>query len=169
MMTDVVSNITSIYKKQFIEDIIQSKYKAGTNGQFFTPQEVSQLMSKLIVTDTENVFINDCACGSGRLLLDTHQYNPSSILIGQDLDSVACKMAVLNFYVSGVRGSILHMDTLTGDFYGAWRVNNYLYYGLPVPHIERVSELEAYNFIGVTKDCGSVEVNKGVSVQSTLI
>ena len=136
------------YLGEFYEDVIQSKYKAGTNGQFFTPQCVSKLMSKTLLTTNTGGTINDCACGSGRLLLDTHEINPSAKLIGQDLDPVACKMAVLNFYVSGVTGSIIHQNTLTGEFFEAWRVNNYLHYGLPIPHIELVGERDAYRFIG---------------------
>lgn len=156
------------YLGVFYEDVIQSKYKAGTNGQFFTPQCVSRLMSQLSLDD-EPETINDCACGSGRLLLDTHERNPSAILVGQDLDPVACKMAVLNFYIAGVRGSVLHMNTLSNEFYGAWRVNNYLGYGLNVPHIELVNERDAYRFIGAGVESKSiVEVNKG-TVQSTLI
>ena len=105
--------------------------------------------------------INDCACGSGRLLLDASSDNPTAILIGQDLDPVACKMAVLNFYVSGVRGSIIHQNTLTMECFEAWRVNNYLYHGLPIPHIELVSEREAYHFIGVkTNETKPIELNK---------
>lgn len=158
------------YLGVFYEDIIQSKYKAGTNGQFFTPQNVSKLMAKLLTENTGGV-INDCACGSGRLLLDAHQDNPSAVLIGQDLDPVACKMAVLNFYVAGVRGSIIHQNTLTGEVFECWRVNNYLYHGLSVPHIELVNLREAYNFIGVNSNVKPVELREPVreSVQSKLM
>lgn len=158
------------YLGVFYEDVIQSKYKAGTNGQFFTPQNVSKLMVKLLTQNTGGV-INDCACGSGRLLLGAHQDNPSAVLIGQDLDPVACKMAVLNFYISGVRGSIIHQNTLTGEFYRAWRVNNYLYHGLPVPHIELVSERDAYHFIGVSNKVEPVELREPVreTVQTKLV
>ena len=146
------------YLGVFYEDVIQSKYKAGTNGQFFTPQCVSKLMSKTLMQNTGGV-INDCACGSGRLLLDAHSENPTAILIGQDLDPVACKMAVLNFYISGVRGSIIHQNTLTLEVFECWRVNNYIHHGLPIPHIELVSEREAYNFIGMKKNNNPVTVN----------
>ncbi len=138
------------YLGVFYEDVIQSKYKAGTSGQFFTPQDVSDLMSKLVYDEKHSPkVINDCACGSGRLLLDAHKDNLTAVLIGQDLDPVACKMAVLNFYISGVRGSIIHQNTLTLEVFGAWRVNNYIHHGLPIPHIELVNEREAYNFIGL--------------------
>ena len=149
------------YLGVFYEDVIQSKYKAGTNGQFFTPHDVSKLMSQITVIDEsiDKPVINDCACGSGRLLLDAHSFNQNAVLIGQDLDPVACKMAVLNFYISGVTGSIIHQNTLTGEFYCAWRVNNYLHYGLPIPHIELVNEREAYRFIGLNNDNTVIENN----------
>ena len=155
------------YLGVFYEDIIQSKYKAGTNGQFFTPQCVSKLMAKTLMQNKGGV-INDCACGSGRLLLDAHSENPSSILIGQDLDPVACKMAVLNFYVSGVTGSVIHMNTLTLESYEAWRVNNYINCGLPIPHIELVSPREAYQFIGIN-NTKPIEIKpKKETIQSKL-
>ena len=110
--------------------------------------------------------------GSGRFLLAGHNLMPNSIMIGGDLDNVACKMAVLNFYIHGVRGSIIHQNTLTGEVFESWRVNNYLYHGLPVPHIELVNPREAYNFIGVnTRKVKSVELSEPVkeTVQSTLM
>lgn len=158
------------YLGVFYEDVIQSKYKAGTNGQFFTPQNVSKLMAKLLTQNTGGV-INDCACGSGRLLLDAHQDNPSAVLIGQDLDPVACKMTVLNFYVAGVRGSIIHQNTLTGEVFECWRVNNYINHGLPLPHIELVSVNDAYSFIGLdVSEVKPIELREPVkeTVQSKL-
>lgn len=161
------------YLGVFYEDVIQSKYKAGVNGQFFTPQSVSKLMANLCMADIETPTINDCACGSGRLLLDTHSINPTAILIGQDLDPVACKMAVLNFWSHGVRGSIIHQNTLTRECYNAWRINNYLYHGIPIPHIELVTEKEAYEFIGLKRNIEPVEINSVIekydTVQTTLM
>ena len=56
-------------------------------------------------------------------------------------------MSVLNFWSHGVRGSILHMDTLEEKFYRGWRVNKYLYHGIPVPHIEEIHNVnDAYDF-----------------------
>ena len=127
-------------------------------------------MAKLLTENTGGV-INDCACGSGRLLLDAHQDNPSAVLIGQDLDPVACKMAVLNFYVAGVRGSIIHQNTLTGEVFECWRVNNYINHGLPLPHIELVSVNDAYSFIGLdVSEVKPIELREPVkeTVQSKL-
>ncbi len=142
------------YLGTFYEDIIQSKFRAGTRGQFFTPSNVCQVMAELTFRcGSEDGYagkmINDCACGSGRLLLAGKTLAPNGIFIGQDLDPVAVKMAVLNFYIHGVRGAVICKNTLTGEFFEAYRINNYLGYGLPIPHIELVAEKDAYHFIGV--------------------
>lgn len=147
----------------FYENIVQTKYKAGARGQFFTPADVCQLMTKLTISDEDysNKLVNDCCCGSGRFLLAGHSLMPNAIMIGSDLDDIACKMSVLNFYIHGVRGSIIHQNTLTGETFQCWKINNYLGYGLPLPHIEKVNEQEAHQFIGV-KPNKPVELNKPV-------
>ena len=93
--------------------------------------------------------INDCCCGSARLLLAAHKLDPKAICIGQDLDLVSVKMAALNFYIHGVRGSVLHMNSITNEFFGGYKVNQYLGYGLPLPHIELLHSYEdAFHFFG---------------------
>ena len=145
----------------FYEELVTSHVKSKNIGQFFTPSEVTRLMVELALSNNvkPNQICNDCACGSGRMLLSAHvQSNGNFICIGQDLDEVSCEMAVLNFWSHGVRGSVLHQDTITQEFYQGWRVNKWLYEGLPIPHIERVSEREAYQFIGVKLNA-PIEIN----------
>ena len=153
---------------EFYEELVTSHVKSKNIGQFFTPSDVIDLMVELTLGDIgiePNSFFNDCACGSARILLSAHVHsNGGFICIGNDLDEVSCKMAVLNFWSHGVRGSILHQNTLTREFYQGWRVNNYLYHGLPIPHIEKVSEKEAYHFIDGVCD-SAVELNNGGSLQ----
>ena len=148
----------------FYEELVTSHAKSKSIGQFYTPTDVTDLMNGLAI-DVDGCptgFVNDCACGSARMLLSAHVKSKGNLIcIGQDLDEVSCKMAVLNFWSHGVRGSILHQNTLTLECYNVWRVNNYLYHGLPIPHIELVSEIDAYNFLGV-KPAKSVEINKPV-------
>lgn len=134
---------------EFYEELVTSHVKSKNLGQFYTPSDVSNLMADLIINENSTGMVDDCCCGSARMLLAAHVKSKGNLIcIGQDLDEVSCKMAVLNFWSHGVRGSILHQNTLSLDFYHGWRVNNYLYHGLPIPHIEIVSEKEAYNFIG---------------------
>ena len=148
----------------FYEELVTSHSKSKHMGQFYTPEDVTTLMTELALEVNENTMgmVNDCACGSARMLLSAHVKSKGNLIcIGQDLDEVSCKMATLNFWSHGVRGSILQQDTLTLQFYQAWRVNNYLYHGIPIPHIELVSEREAYLFIGVkTNETKPIELNK---------
>ena len=159
------------YLGLFYEDIIQSKYKAGSRGQFFTPMNVCQAMAKITFREDINYdgkLINDCAGGSGRLLLASKQFAPNGIFILMDLDSVACKMAALNFYIHGIRGAVICKNTLDLTFYEAYRVNNYLGWGLSVPHIELCdSESEACNLFGVNKKYAEdiVEVNESSNLK----
>ena len=140
----------------FYEELVTSHVKSKNIGQFFTPSDVIELMVDLTLGERDvelGEMVNDCACGSARMLLSAHVHsNGKFICIGQDLDEVSCKMAVLNFWSHGVRGSILHQNTLTGEFYQGWRVNKYLHHGLLIPHIELVSENEAYKFFGVNRN-----------------
>ena len=118
----------------FYQDIIQSKWKAGTRGQFFTPMNVSETLAELTVDkeDEEVYKVLDCACGSSRTLLAYHTKRPYDICIGQDLDRTSCLMSVINFVLHGVKGVIYNMNSLTGEFFGVWRVNEYVDYGLPM-------------------------------------
>ena len=138
------------YLGEFYESVIQSKFKAGNIGQFFTPSNVCEAMAEMTMMGKPSEgMINDCCCGSARLLLAGHKHDPKAICIGQDLDIVSVKMAALNFYIHGVRGSVLHMNSITNEFFGGYKVNQYLGYGLPLPHIEKVYSYEdAFHFFG---------------------
>ena len=157
------------------EDCVKSHSKAKDLGQYYTPTQVTDLMSELC--DNNSGWINDCCCGSGRMLLSGHVKSKGNVYcLGQDLDEISCKMSVLNFFSHGVRGSILHMDTLTGEFYKGWRVNKYLYHGIPLPHIEKITNInDAFDFIDsdvslISNDNKkSLTVNDNVSKQTTLI
>ena len=155
------------YLGGFYENIIQSKYKAGNMGQFFTPESVCSLMAEMTLAcnNRKGGWINDCCCGSGRLLLAGHILNPTAIIIGQDLDVISVKMAALNFYIHGVKGSVLHMNTLSNEFFGGYKVNQYLGVGFPVPHIEVVETYnEAFQFFLNRNKEEMVDCRKSVPV-----
>ena len=138
------------YLGEFYESVIQSKFKAGSMGQFFTPSHICEAMAEMTMMGKPSEgMINDCCCGSARLLLAGHKHDPKAICIGQDLDSVSVKMAALNFYIHGVRGSVLHMNSISNEFFGGYKVNQYLGYGLPLPHIELLHSYgDAFHFFG---------------------
>lgn len=139
---------------EFYEKLVTSRVKSSQMGQFFSPVSVSELVNNIVHHDIKDNNLdggiaNDPACGSARMLLSAHvKSNGKLFLLGEELDSVAARMAVLNFYSHGCRGSILQIDTLTREFYQGWRVNKYLYHGVPIPHIELINnENQSLDFI----------------------
>lgn len=148
----------------FYEAEVKSKMKASNMGQFFTPIDVCDVMAELTLNPKEdNSEVKSCydmCCGSGRLLLAHHSKRPFDICLGQDLDITSCKMAVINFILHGVKGSISHMNSITLDWFNGWKVNEMIDYGVPFTIMECNSESETYCFIGHNKKKEKVEIKK---------
>lgn len=110
------------------EDMYLTAGKASKTWQFFTPASVSDLLSVIISpgkieapsAKIEGSRVNDCAAGSGRLLL-AHFIEASKLdhsagrpfqYIAQDSDPLVCKMCALNMMVHGMNGRVICQDTL---------------------------------------------------------
>ena len=103
------------------EEMYLSRGKASRTGQFFTPQSVSDLVAQIGTQKAEDHgTVNDCAAGSGRLLL-AHYIEKSKLdhkagrrfeYVAQDNDPIACKMCALNLMVHGMNGRVECRDTL---------------------------------------------------------
>ena len=97
-------------------------------GQFFTPVTLCNLMSHIVepAQGEDRKTVNDPSCGSSRNLIAHAMMKPQNRLnffyIGQDLDKRCCLMSVLNFVMFGMSGVIIHMDCLTLEIYGGWRI-----------------------------------------------
>ena len=127
-------------------------------GQCFTPDSVCELLAGLSMSINEGtdfdtmrhhvpgfgrkVVVNDCACGSGRLLLAAgttyrHITHKNDVyLVASDIDDRCCKQSAINILVHGFYGEVACMDTLMGEssFSHGWIVNQGLYpipFGLP--------------------------------------
>lgn len=104
------------------EEMYLSRGKASKTGQFFTPRSVSDLMAQIgSLGSQDHGRVNDCAAGSGRLLL-AHYIAKSKLdhsagrrfeYVAQDNDPIACKMCALNLMVHGMFGRVECRDTLS--------------------------------------------------------
>lgn len=170
------------YLGTFYQSSIQSGATKQSSGSFYTPANVASAMAEMTLDldkDYTNKLMNDCCCGSGRFILAAHSLAPKAIYVGMDLDELACLQAVLNCMIHGVTGSILHMNSLTGEFFKGWKINQYLNNGLPVPHVELLTcYRDCFHYIGrYPKNDNEDEIEKNMveintkdnSVQSTLI
>ena len=106
----------------YYESNVKSTGKASDMGQFFTPHTVVDLLTELTLQDNNGVCYDPCG-GSGRFLLSYHIKHPGGLCFSHDLDKTSCMMATLNFLIHGVKGSVCRYDSLTGEFYGGWKIN----------------------------------------------
>jgi len=125
------------------ETIIINKGKQSGLGQFFTPPEVVDLMVRInTIENQENKTIYDPAAGSGRMLIASHVYSPKNFVYAADVDLICCKMCVLNMFLHGCRGEVVHMDSLSGDFFYAWFIDIH-----PILKLPYIGELKKENSI----------------------
>lgn len=132
------------------EDLIAGKNRRSSNGQFFTPACLCDLMTQLSIPQGDKVSgkrISDPTCGSGRNLLAFNAQHPGCYHVGEDLDKTCCMMTVANFILHGIDGEVIWHNTLTPDDYkGGWRVNEQLnnpfskYHG--IPHVRPIEKEE---------------------------
>jgi type I restriction enzyme M protein len=106
-----------------------SSFTASNNGQFFTPESLCKVMASLTVgTDEceENITVNDCSSGSSRNLIAHSRMHPknrfNTFYVAQDVDERCVKMSVLNFFMYGMKGVVIHMDTLSMKIFKGYRV-----------------------------------------------
>lgn len=111
----------------------------GHNGQFFTPEPVCQIMSKM--TGDELVMaknVLDPACGSGRMLLAFAKEHPYNYFYGADNSQTCAKMAALGFFFNGLKGEVAWINSLSMEWYGGWSINED---GLGIIPIEKEQSL----------------------------
>lgn len=93
-------------------------------GQFFTPIEICQLMSRITINESmQNKTIIDPCCGSGRLLLSSAEIAPQNWFFGIDKDLTCAMMSVVNCFLNGLKAEIAWGDTIAMDIYKVWQVN----------------------------------------------
>lgn len=122
-------------------DLFMSLHRAGNSkGQFFTPPSLCNMMAQTMLTHQEpeeyqswrfgrRLTMNDCACGSSRLLLaggveqikvmreewgldPVIAYARRPYLIAEDLDYNCVKMSAINIALHGFFGECVCHDTL---------------------------------------------------------
>lgn len=108
--------------EMLIADYASSAGKRG--GEFYTPQEVSQLLVRLTMLDRDpdeakKLNVYDPTCGSGSLLLkfmrDTRAHARVGQYYGQELKHVTFNLARMNFFMHGIPFEQFHIavgDTL---------------------------------------------------------
>lgn len=129
-------------------DILGSIYEEiGMNeknrGQFFTPKDVCDFMTKIsisaeeskrIINDKGYISINDSACGSGRTLFSSIKYleennvDMKDIYVeGDDISLFCCCMTYVTLSLKGVSGIVKHQDTLSKECWNTFYTPAFMY------------------------------------------
>ncbi len=91
-------------------------------GEFYTPQEVSQILSEIVITGkTRLKTVYDPTCGSGSLLLRTAKGGNADLIYGQEKNPTTFNLARMNMLLHGVKYNdfnIANGDTLEADEFG---------------------------------------------------
>lgn len=111
---------TQELQKDVIGEIFQAQITYGENGQFFTPEQVTDMMASITMGDAKKETIMDPCCGSGRFILSSSKISPESYFIGQDIDERCCKMAVINMFMFDLEGEIRLGDSLVNKISKRW-------------------------------------------------
>ena len=90
-----------------------TKKSAERTGLFLTPTNVSDLISKISIADTDKPLnILDPAVGTGRLLMSAYKHAPKSRLFGVDIDMNLIRIAMTNMAIHNIQGYLLNANSL---------------------------------------------------------
>lgn len=113
------------------DDVVGNMYEAAgqsnsRTGQFFTPKQVCDLMAQITVSEKTSGTVNDCAAGSSRNLIAHSRLTPMNrhnfYYVAEDLDMRCVNMSLINFVMYGMKGLVVHKDTIQNKAYSAYRV-----------------------------------------------
>ena len=105
-------------------------------GQFFTPQCICDMMAQM-THPSERTTVNDCCCGSGRMLLSAAKINRNMVFYGADIDLQCCQMTIINMCLNGLCGQVSHMDSLKVEEWRRWEIKIHpLHF---VPYVEEMN------------------------------
>ena len=156
------------------EEKVKTGYKASSMGQFFTPEGLCDGLAKMLYTK-ERTFINDPACGSGRLPLamwgnidkDKFHY----FVLG-DIDPLSCKMSALNMMLHGMFGIVERRDALRMDFFGGYVINEMCYpFPCAMPSIRVADEQECRMNLAFARQIAPhrEDVQEGVKIEHQVV
>ena len=91
-------------------------------GEFYTPQEVSQILAEIVITDKQRLkTVYDPTCGSGSLLLRTARSGHADAIFGQEKNPTTFNLCRMNMLLHGIKYNdfdIRNGDTLEADEFG---------------------------------------------------
>jgi len=139
----------------------------GRNGQFFTPEPICDMMSRILNPAGLGEKVADCCCGSGRMLLAAAKISRNSLFFGADIDRTCAMMCLINLCLNGLLGEVCWMDTLMNRFYAGWRIE--LHSEKAVPYIREIIKEESYMVLRLPEKKQEIIVKNAQAVQQQFL
>jgi len=127
--------------RDILGDFFMEHISHGHNGQFFTPEPICEMMARMTNPVETGSRILDCACGSGRTLLAAAKINRNAFFYGADVDRNCAMMCLINQCLNGLLGEVAWMNSLSNQFFGAWKIQLHPTGG--IPYIVPITEAES--------------------------
>jgi hypothetical protein len=114
-------------------DLFQGAVTYGEAGQYFSPASIAELLARMSVdpdarpTNYQQIYVHDCCCGTGRMLLAAADVNPHVELVGQDIDARCANITAINMGLRGRYGWVVCGNALSGETQFAYRVGAFFH------------------------------------------
>lgn len=114
------------------------------SGQFFTPENVSQFMAKMMIgeklqelEEKPYITVSDPCIGSGRMLLAFanevqelgHNYCAKMVGMAVDIDATCVYMSYIQFSMYGIPAVVIHGNSLMVEEWSRWYTPAYVWGG----------------------------------------
>lgn len=108
----------------FIGEYFMKSMSNGHNNQYFTPDTVTNFISKTISSKNINGIetICDTSCGSGRMLISMAKENRNRLFFGYDIELFCVKMCVCNLLMHNLKGEVAWCDPLANDHFASFQI-----------------------------------------------
>ena len=122
-------------------DIFMDYISYGNNGQFFTPNPITDFMAQILGVGEVGVHetICDPSCGSGRMLLSAAKSCVKTngglrpFCYGADIDLTCVKMTTINMLLNSIPGEIAWMNSITMEHWKSYKIDLLLINGMWFP------------------------------------
>jgi type I restriction-modification system DNA methylase subunit len=113
------------------------------NGEFHTPKNICDMMAKMTLGDMESfpaegpITVCEPACGAGAMILSVGEVCSPEVrrrlrVTAIDVNRTACDMAFLNTTLWGIPCRVIHVNTLSNEYWAAWSNTHYIAPWLPL-------------------------------------
>lgn len=122
MLASLIIAMNTYPLTDILGEFFEAKISFGNNGQFFTPQNICDMMAKMNQSG-QNPLVNDPTCGAGRMPLAYAKINRNALFVNEDIDYRCVKMCTINMFLYGLESINIWQNTITMEKWGGFKTS----------------------------------------------